>query len=157
AQQPALRQALTHADRAKLTHLLQKQLAGDQKNPILFLWAATRSGEIQAVAPPIVVPKITYQWRDWFNGKGDLEEDVRAEPIRKTYISQPFVSKAGNQALVIAIATPIRDPDDDQQIVGVLAASIRVQVFEKWTSRLNLDNHVAVILNERGHYLAHEA
>ena len=88
--------------------------------------------------------------------KGGPRRHARADPIQKTYISQPYESKAEGRPLLIAISTPVFDPDDDQQVVGVLAASMRVQLLEKWTARLDLDNHIAVILNDQGQYLSHE-
>jgi eukaryotic-like serine/threonine-protein kinase len=153
ARQPVVRQALKRRNAAGLAKQLQSRLATQGNVTPQHLWAAHRDGKILVMIPHVKFPDdIGYQWRGWFNGRGDIDESAKAEPLQRTYISRPFEAKMSDQPMLIAISTPVLDPDDKQQIVGVLVASI---ALEWWTAALDLQDSFAVILNERGEYLSH--
>ncbi len=158
ARNPDVRQATKKPEPAKLAVLLKKSRAAADKDKMPeFVWVADRAGIILKIEPDVRLPAIGFQWRDWFNGHGDMDKEARADPIGKTYISQPYLSTAEGEPMLIAISAPIHDPDDPKEIIGVLAASLRFEDLEKWVARLDLGHDFAVILNERGQYLSHQA
>ncbi len=157
ANEPSALRALKNNDQAAATTLVQdcrKRAAADKKPELV--WIANQNGKILKIDPHSDF-KETFQWRDWFNGKGDMEKNAHAEPIEKPYISQPYLSTATGRPMLIAITTPIRDPADGDRVVGVMGVAIKLETLERWVSRLDVDRQFAVVLNERGQYLSHQA
>ena len=155
ARDPGVREAVKHPDAAKLQKEFHERLEAQGKPKPKRLWVADRDGRILAMDDPQVKlknPSKSYRWRGWFNGEADTDQGALAEPTQWTHISRHFVLETTDPSMVIAISTPVRDPDDDNQIVGVVAVAI---AFECWTSFLDLPESFAVILNKDGTYLAH--
>lgn len=168
AKQPLTIEAIRSSDPDARTKFIKAWLDGiEQREPEFkwlaerdalpkYVWLADRGGRITIMNPPDKFEK-HFQWREWFNGqKKDLPEGERAEPIRKTHISQPFLGQSKWRPLVITISTPIKDPSDENNIIGLLVVAIETKSFERWVEPLNSNTSFAVVLNERGHYLFHK-
>src|SRR5260370_27919551 len=97
--------------------------------------------------------------RDWFNGTNDYLErkDQAFEPVGKTPISQPFVGKTSDRPRIIAVSTPVFDPDNPKQIVGVLLAAILLDDLHSWLRQAVTFKHgFVVLINEHAQYLHHQ-
>src|SRR5262249_34663503 len=114
-----LRRAVRARDRAELRNLLERFSAHEARG--FSSWVLVDSaGELLAchvpglTPPPRSVPPADLAWRDWFHGRGDCHECPKAPlaPIRRTHISQPFVSDLSAGRVVIAVSTPVFAPED---------------------------------------------
>ncbi len=167
ARQPALAQALKAARKDDLRKILETHLPEwqEDKDKSLFVrvLVTLHTGEIQAIIPEVDLPEPNYGYRDWFHGGGDQPKNYRGKPVSKTYISQPFVSTVAGHPLMIAISTPVWDPDRPRhpffpwrRPLGVVSATIELATIQGWFSELNLPHSFAVLLNERGQFLFHQ-
>jgi serine/threonine protein kinase len=113
-------------------------------------------------------PKVYGQpfgWRDWFHGGGDQRpgNGQKFEPIRKPHISQPYFGKSRDEGMMIALSVPIvapgkalKDPQDPQEIIGVLVVGVPLQTLHRWLTGVTIENGFAVLLDRRGHCLLHQ-
>jgi serine/threonine protein kinase len=150
ARDAALGELVQKRHGAKLTARLESWRSSAARPP-KYAWVTSRDGKIIAIYPKPTkpVPPTSFQWREWFNGRRDLEETVQAEPIRATYVSRPFVAKSTG-TMMLAITTPIRAQDG--AIVGLLSMT---DDFERWDKALDDGQSFMVILNARGEYLSY--
>jgi hypothetical protein len=141
--------------------LLQEFGTGRGESLFVRWWVADRDGYILGIDPrPLTDPPVgeRYQWRDWFTGDGDKpDEKDRAWPPhrRPFYISHPFLSKASGDRLLISVSVPVRDPDDDANVLGLLTASFDPDSLQEWVDAVQRNDGSVVLLNERGHLLLH--
>src|SRR5206468_1846338 len=77
------------------------------------------------------------------------------KPLRTSHISQPYRSKTKDEGIVIALSTPIRDPEDRTRVVGVLVVGVPLADLHRWLADVDIDNGFAVLLDRRGHCLHH--
>src|SRR5207249_1830191 len=98
----------------------------------------------------------SWAFRDWFNGLGDQrDQEGTFEPIRKPYISQPYVSRVpGRSDLAVNVSVPLFD-EEGGRVLGVLTGQIVVNDLHTWLEGVIPDGFV-VLLNERGHCLYHQ-
>jgi serine/threonine protein kinase len=155
-----LRRALKNKDRDKLTGLLHKFFKSQRKGDISHWALSDRHGNLLSIIPmeKSVLDK-NFAWRDWFNGTGDHTTDKKKlyEPIRKTHIAQPFVGKTSDRPRIITVSTPVMDPDDPNQVAGVLLAAIKLEDFYGWLHQATTFKHgFVVLINEHGQYILHK-
>lgn len=167
AQDQTLRQLVKARQQGKLASLLQNRLAAAgqtyEKYFLSGMWVLDEQGTMLAIAPhDQSVVDINYSWRDYFNGQADYPEarsnpGKRYPPLRRSYLSQPFVGTAKEIGLVLAVSTPVLDADGSGNIIGVLSASIKIESLADWLWELNKIHDVyAVLINNRKNVLFHE-
>jgi serine/threonine protein kinase len=106
-----------------------------------------------------------FAYRDYFHG-GDPED----APIRTTYLSEPFVSRAQEGQAVIAISTPVWAPGvtagGEARPIGILLGTITLDHFRDWIREIpaavvgprgdaGMPALDVVLVNERGHLVVH--
>jgi hypothetical protein len=111
-----------------------------------------------------------WDYRDWFNGKGDQPErkggtGKALKPVSHMHFSQPFMSthtEEGQHPLLVCISVPIIQRSKDQdEVIGLLVGAVNVQDLFKWIEQ---DDEMAtgkvfdritfpVIVDQRGYYL----
>ncbi len=98
--------------------------------------------------------KRKWAWRDWFSGKGNqLDENCNDPPVTAPHISQPYRSTDGGEEK-LEVTVPIRVAGQADP-VGVIVGSMKWVDLSRWLHKLNLENGLVTIFNERGHCLMH--
>jgi serine/threonine protein kinase len=158
---PELRRALKANDVDKLTAILQKFFkANPVKGEISRLVLADKHGKLVSLFPfEKSLIGVNFAWRDWFNGVDTYlgKKDKTYEPIRKTYVSQPFVGRTSDRPRIIAVSAPVFDPDNPNQVAGVLLGAILLDDLHSWLQQaITFQHGFVALINERGQYLLHK-
>jgi hypothetical protein len=100
-----------------------------------------------------------WAWRDWYNGQGHRwgHDQELFDPVGDLHVSGPYRSREDGNPLIISISYPVRDPDDQALIRGVLVGSIHVEDLSHWVRGVGLDaDHASVVLlNHERQFLKH--
>lgn len=138
----AIRQINAGADdrpfRAPLKDWIAKVSARHSDLSSASWFVVDRKGVQQAIYPPakpdgdgIIRDTVGRNWshRDYFNGLGqDFQSGDLHEPITQPHLSIVFRSKLSNTRKV-AFTIPIRDPDDESKVIGVLGMTVNLGKF----------------------------
>ncbi len=163
AARPSLRALLAHAgdpggEQAALQTYVDT-LHKDYRDRHFYSWVvADRDATLLARAPfdPRVVGR-SYGYREWFTGSaerpvGDLPEIV--EPRRQTGLTQAFQSTAAGQVLLVSVASPVFASPGEDEVAGVLMATLHLDTFNEWLSTSELGSRsggcpdqIALLLN----------
>jgi tRNA A-37 threonylcarbamoyl transferase component Bud32 len=164
AADPQLRVAVVKADKAKLKQLMQKFYLGEA-GPVLGWIVTDARGNLLGYDPNVKLPENVpmpenFAWRDWFNGQGDdfgpAKGKKKYAPIRRTYISQPFVRRLMTKPeLAIGISTPVFALGNGLEVVGVLYTPVWLHDLDSWLDRVQIKAGCAVLVDGRGHCLRH--
>src|SRR5262249_52309161 len=101
-------------------------------------------------------PYRQFSWRDWFNGRGDHRPGEKLPPIMRTHLSSPYVSSGPGRPLFVSVSVPIRHPQRQAEVIGVLEAAIGLEQMNSWLSQTNLNaDATAVLVDARGHCVLH--
>jgi hypothetical protein len=163
ARDPALVAALRAGRADKLQELVADFDARNRarKRESFHRWCLTDDrGYILAVRPEVGFDrKKAYAWREWFTGRDEDQPEGQApsRPLERLHISQPYVAHSADHALLISLSTPVRDPDQDDRILGVLMASVTPDSLHRWLSDepQGEAEGLTVLLNDRGQCLLH--
>ena len=152
---------------AAFRKILDDQKPEDRDPDWLFfdLFVADRDGYIVAENPPD--PKVhrseRWDWRDWFNGRGDkhvrgANEHFAISPAK--HVSQPYVFRGNttnvSNLLVIALSVPVLDPKGET-VVGRLVGLVKIEQLNSQIDEIGLreENGCIVLVNERGLLIYH--
>ncbi len=97
-----------------------------------------------------------WAWREWFNGREDLDQGAPAQPLSAPHISQaykPVVQYRGD--CLINISVPLREGKDGP-VLGVLVGSMRWEKFDKWLKGTTIPYGQLVVFTDRGQPLRHK-
>ena len=155
-----LRQALKAKDVDKLTAILKKFFDVNPVKGEISRWVlADREGKLVSLYPPEQsLLGMNFAWRDWFNGVDTYldNKERKYELLRKTHIAQPFVGKTSDRPRLIGVSTPVFDPENPDQVNGVLLAAILLDDLHSWLREAITFKHgFVVLINERGQYILH--
>ncbi|HVS13201.1 MAG TPA: protein kinase [Thermoanaerobaculia bacterium] len=171
ASDPALRELAAGrrwgpAPEAPLQLLVQQRL-DDYSGAGLFSMAYTDTEGFSRARAPFSEGLYgrNFAYRDYFHG--GRPDDA---PIRVTYVSEPFVSRAKEGQAVIAISTPVWapgvPPGAEARPIGILLGTITLDHFRDWIRGIpqavigprgdaGMPALDVVLVNERGHLVVH--
>ncbi|HVS64220.1 MAG TPA: protein kinase [Thermoanaerobaculia bacterium] len=151
---------------APLQVLMQLRLE-DYNGAGLFSMAFTDADGISRARAPFSENLYgrNFAYRDYFHG-GNPED----APIRSTYLSEPFVSRAQEGEAMVAVSTPVwppgEGPESGSRPLGILLGTITLGHFADWIREIpeavvgpkGADGMPAldvVLVNERGQLVVH--
>lgn len=141
--------------RAQLDAQMQDLIHND-RYPIADSWFVTSTqGTHLAIAFPSKLPEDrnpvgkNYAYRSYFHGRNLDLSDHKARPphIQQTHLSTVFESTATSEWKV-AVSTPIFADDSRQQIIGILAMTLKLERLTVFPGR-NEDHWFAVLVEGR--------
>jgi signal transduction histidine kinase/DNA-binding response OmpR family regulator len=150
AARPSVREALSDADpgeydRATLRRHLQE--LQESRPGIFTTFFADPSGKLVDIVPatPSIVGK-DFSFRDWYKG-------VTAR--RGPYVSELYVTQATGNALVVAVANLVRNPEGDHRVLGILVAAYDVEHVQAVAEGLEAEHQVKLrVIDQRGSLVA---
>ena len=158
AADPDLVEALAQERGDRLEQILEARRQDVALTPMRGLSIFGADGTMYARAPAL--PELygrNYAFRDYFHG-GDPER----RPIRRTYVSEPYVSRATDRAVLFSIAAPVwRGEPGAGEPLGVLTFGLTLEHLSQWIKGARdreggpTPDMDVVILNERGHVVVH--
>ena len=138
----AFRQAVKRKDRAQaLIHLRQLRDAfPDLDRPFL----TDPAGVIWAIYPeaPESLGR-SFADRDWYQG---VSREWRP------YMSEVY-AQFRDRALAVALAVPIRDPDD--KVIGIIVSPQRLEVVRRWLLSIEIPEGDVYVVDRRGQFVFH--
>ena len=138
----AFRQAVKRKDRAQaLVHLRQLRDAfPDLDRPFL----TDPAGVIWAIYPeaPESLGR-SFADRDWYQG---VSREWRP------YMSEVY-AQFRDRALAVALAVPIRDPDD--KVIGIIVSPQRLEVVRRWLLSIEIPEGDVYVVDRRGQFVFH--
>ena len=100
-----------------------------------------------------------WKWRDWFNGRGDLDPEAHPDPdpVSTPHISQPYrPTGQGRGERLIDVSVPIRD-EQSGRILGLLVGSLTWKDFNTWLEKTDVPNGQLIVFNDHGQPLRHNS
>src|SRR5207253_7138176 len=138
----AFRQAVKRKDRAQaLVHLRQLRDAfPDLDRPFL----TDPAGVIWAIYPeaPESLGR-SFADRDWYQG---VSREWRP------YMSEVY-AQFRDRALAVALAVPIRDPDD--KVIGIIVSPQRLEVVRRWLLSIEIPEGDVYVVDRKGQFVFH--
>jgi signal transduction histidine kinase/DNA-binding response OmpR family regulator len=124
-------------------HLTQLQR---ERQGIYTAFAALPDGRLLEIVPatPSIVGQ-DFSFRDWYKG---------VTRTGRPYVSEVYRTQARGRALVVAVAAPIRSPDDGRRL-GILVAAYRLEHVQRVVDGFATAQGIRLkVTDQRGHLLA---
>jgi len=141
---PGLRDAVERRDEEAVCARLQRMVEAYPRMDRAFV--TDTNGVLWSAFPP--TPELIgkdFSYRDWFRG-------VSKE--WKPYVSEAYQRLATPKALVVAVAVPVRDAQ--QQVTGILVSQYRLDALSQWLKQCTLGSSGYVfVLDHTGTVAAH--